>query len=198
MSKYQTLHERGVMLADEDIDCILAHLRAGILDTFLYFDAFDRFFNLQIISSDNLESIGYVPESKAVNIPLAHYHKLYAAKLVVGSLDKVRTKSGVFVHETDTPYLRFLILAGREEAVHFLQYEGHSRLCAPFPADYMQMSKLEQICTAWEIEARHFVDRICEAKGEAPAWKELDEYLAKSHPDLYYAEAARLGIGEQE
>jgi hypothetical protein len=73
----------------------------------------------------------------------------------------------------------------REEAVHHYQYIGHHKLKAKHNEKYMELSRLHQLLTDIEVEARDIVDQIAISKNEQAIWMELDRVLQLLFPEFY-------------
>ena len=192
-SKHKLLHERGVILDDETIDYIIGTLDRGIHMARAYLGRFDDT-GLHFISSDNMERIGYSPEKKAINIPVAYFNRLAKRAIPLRLLPKSirllpKSKQGIGIgsfHE-HVAYEEYLLAAGIEETIHHFQHIGDSQLQAKMPlgSDYEGLDEETKVLSPHEVEARRMTDKILESNHQKPMWEDYDQYLRQAFPNRY-------------
>ena len=174
-SKYATLHERGVILEDEQIDLITSFIEAGAEDAKIHLGQ-DRDLWCNFISSETGRYPGYVPdEREAINLPINWLNQLANTDLlndqvVVWSIPEVEL-------ENIMSWSRWLRVMGREETIHHYQHTKLPGLIHEFSTTASPEKTSTQAQTRWqpyEIEARKLVDEISVAKGEPPVWRLFD------------------------
>lgn len=182
VSKYATLHEQGVKIKDELIDFIVDTISLGVQDTKTYFNRNEE---LNLITSDNQQNVGYVKGQNAVAIPISFYREFegltppydfdspdYIIGRLVGLPEQISLRS----------YLRNI---GREETVHFFQDIGDVHLKSSLTDSVNYLSPIDRyICDA-EVEARSVVDEIAKVNDETPIWENIDKSLKENYPDKY-------------
>ncbi len=76
MSKYQMLHDRGVVLPDQEIDLVVSAVEQGCVDALQWLEVQDTTWPL-FISSDDLHCrVGYAIQQKAINLTVMFLNKL--------------------------------------------------------------------------------------------------------------------------
>ncbi len=182
-SKYKILHERGVELKDSDIELIISELAAGARDTQEFLGNLEDS-ELNFISSDNLDKIGYVPDQQTINVPLPYFKSIESLNIdLLEYKQKIGEIQGQNLGEVD--YQIYLRNAGREEAVHHYQNVGHEKLKAKLREEVNSLSDLDRLLCDVEVEARRVVDEIAISKGEEPIWEKLDQTLQELFPERY-------------
>lgn len=186
MSKYQMLHERGVILPDRDIDLIVFSVEQGSKETLQWLGVQNDSWPHLISSDDEDGRVGYAHKLRMINLPIVFLNKL--ANGLPLDLHRVCLYSRMPLKmRKEISLLRWLVLVGREETIHHYQNIGHPLLKTRVDPNYnyLTIGPLDEPLVEQEVEARLVVDQICLAHGELPVWQEYDQYLQASLGERY-------------
>lgn len=182
-SRWQQLHERGVVLADQEINFITDHIVAGANEALRYLEQASNGWP-KVIFSDDMDTIGYALEQESINIPVPYLNKM--ARVEQPFMEHQQIMYIIDGVPVLVPYAKYLKLAGREETIHHFQKKGHPRLHAhPSIISPASLSPIDRLLTDIEVEARKQVDEMSSQLGEQPLWAQLDAYLAVQYPNRY-------------
>lgn len=192
-SSRKSLLEFGIDLPEQEIRFVVLQVRAGISDTLVFLDRVGTV--IPIIHTNEFCGINFNPQESAVDIPRSEFcqwSEQYGIPFS-GSEILLDVDPGLIPERIKKPVVRKIALAkhlriaGREEAVHFFQQEGHPLLkCSidgSFPVDMLN-GKAKYLCDL-EVEAREIVDQICIANGEKPWNEEIDKLVQERYPEIY-------------
>ncbi len=171
-------------------DCVIYIMSEFVkgIDAARAFFQYDRSNPINITLGSEAEVPNYIHGSKGIiGFPFRFLHKYAGRDSDVRRLQQHKLNIGLpETGENMVSFSDWLIAAGIEETIHLLQDIGHPRLKAKLPGEgYMQLSKLDQILSEHETEARQFTDKILPTIGINPMWGQLDVYLQQTYPARY-------------
>jgi hypothetical protein len=192
ISKYATLHERGVLLSDDGIDFVVDHLDKGIHHTMDYIGEKDTDSWPLFVSLNEGDSMGYLQEAQAVNIPIPFLNSLANSPVPLSEypIRAYQIWERGIIRIVELP--EFLTRVGEHEAAHHYQCTDHPFFHARPQSQFGSLSPIKRVLTDMECDARQTADLIAESLGEKPLWNNLDDYLKETYQGAYGKSAATL------